>query len=440
MPQAMVARVTCPNCQNQFQTPVEQILDVKNDPGAKGRLLNGMVNVSVCPHCNARGGLGIPFLYHDPENELALVYMPMEAGRDDMERQKAIGQLTSAVMDDLPPEERKAYLLQPQVFLTLENMINVVLEKEGITPEMIEAQKAKAELLKRMLEAEDKVLETMITENDASIDPEFLAILSMNIEMAYATQQTADVERLLAVRSKVIELSSEGKVAQARAQAIETLRENPTREKLLELLVESEDEVSREMLVLSARPLLDYAFFQALTSKIDAESDEAEKKRLTALRTEILGVRDRIDEETKALLAERAALLRDLLLSDDPEALARQRAQEIDQAFLSILSSNMEEARTAGDTETLESLQAIWALVLKLMEETLPPEVRLFNRLMSAEDEAEVDKLLEDNQPLVTEHLTQFIEEAATRLEESGGPEVTARITLLKEKVKTLLG
>ena len=164
MSQVLLARTTCPNCQNQVQTPAEQILDVRKDPNAKMRVLNNLVNVTVCPHCGMRGALNMPFLYHDPDQELALVYMPMEVGRDNMEQQQLIGNLTSAVMNDLPPEERKAYLLQPQMFLTMENLSNKILEADGITPEMIAEQKAKAELLQRMLDASsDEVLEAMIT-------------------------------------------------------------------------------------------------------------------------------------------------------------------------------------------------------------------------------------------------------------------------------------
>ena len=75
MPQVMLARVTCPNCRNSFQTPVEQILDVRADPSTKIRVLNGLVNVAVCPHCGMRAALNLPFLYHDPDKELALVYI-----------------------------------------------------------------------------------------------------------------------------------------------------------------------------------------------------------------------------------------------------------------------------------------------------------------------------------------------------------------------------
>ena len=64
MSQVMLARVTCPNCSNQFQAPVEQILDVGTDPNAKMRVLNGLVNVL---NQNAYMGQPVPHgLVHEP--------------------------------------------------------------------------------------------------------------------------------------------------------------------------------------------------------------------------------------------------------------------------------------------------------------------------------------------------------------------------------------
>jgi hypothetical protein len=420
---------------------VEQVLDVKQDPSAKMRVLNGLVNVAACPHCGARGALGLPFLYHDPDRELALVYMPMEAGRHDLERQQAIGKLTSAVMDNLPPEERKAYLLQPQVFLTLENLSNRILEADGVTPEMIEEQKAKSELLQRMIRAtSDEVLEAMIRENDAAIDADFFRALALNLEIAQAMGQEADVPRLLVLRSKLLELSTEGQTIRARGEMLEALRAEPTRDKLLELLIQASDENTRELLVVFGRPLLDYLFFQSLTSRIEAVSDADERERLTTVRSQVLEVRDRIDAQTRALYEERSALIRDLLLSDDPEALARRRFQELDQAFLNLLGANLEEAQAAGDGEAIRSLRALWDLVFRLMEESLPPELQLLNRLLAVEDDAEIDALLQRNRDLVTERLVQVIEQSEARTREEGASETADRLALVLEKVQAMAG
>jgi hypothetical protein len=440
MPHVLLARVTCPSCQNQFQTPVEQVLDVKKDPSAKMRVLNGMVNVAACPQCGVGGALGLPFLYHDPDKELALIYMPMEAGRDNLERQRLIGNLTSAVMSDLSPEERKGYLLQPQEFLTLENLVNRILEADGVTPEMIAEQKAKAELLGRMLDASsEEVLEAMIKANDDAVDADFLRMLTVNIEVAQSTGQAADEQRLLALRDKLLELSSEGRVLKARGEVLDALRAEPTRDKLVELLVQAPDAQTRQVLVTFGRPLLDYLFFQSLTSRIDAATDKGERERLTALRSEILEIRDRLDEEARALYEERSALLRDLLLSDDPETLARRRFQELDQAFFNLLAANLEEARSAGDDEAVRALQEIWGVVLQLVEETLPPETRLLNRLMVADNDEQIERLLRENRDLVTEPLIQVMEQAEADMREEGSVESAERLARVLEKARAVL-
>jgi hypothetical protein len=444
MPQ-MIARITCPNCQTQFQVPVEQVIDVRADPSAKGRVLSGVVNAAVCPKCGMGGGLNLPFLYHDPDKELAFVFMPMEAGRSDVERQQAIGKLTTEVMNSLPPEERKGYLLQPQVFFSMENLINKLLEAEGITPEMIEAQQAKADLLRRMAEVEsDEELEAMIKENEDAIDTEFFRLLAVNLQIAQSTGQEAGLERLTALREKLLEMTDLGRKVKGQEEALEALRANPARETLLDLLVEAPNEETREMLVIFGRQLvdLDYRFFQALTSRIDAASDEGERERLTELRKEVLQVRDRFEEAERALLEERAALLRDLLLSSDPENLARRRFAEMDQVFLTVLAAEMQEAQETGNEGAAKSLQGIWELLLRLSEESLPPSVRLLNRLMAVEDEGDIDKLLQANRPLVTAQFVELLEraQAGVQEDEEAPPESAERLALVAAKAKALLG
>ncbi|MFL7793368.1 MAG: CpXC domain-containing protein [Anaerolineae bacterium] len=442
MPQ-MIARITCPNCQNQFQVPVEQVIDVRADPGAKGRVLNGLVNMAICPNCGAGGALGMPFLYHDPDKEMAFVYMPMEAGRTDVERQQAIGKLTTEVMNSLPPEERKGYLLQPQVFFSMENLLNKLLEMEGITPEMIEAQKATVALLQRMVETEaDDELEALIKENEEAVDDEFFRLLAINMQILQSSRQEAGLQRLMAVREKLLELTEMGQKVKAQEGLVKALQADPSRETLLDQLIKAPDEEAREVLLLVGRQLVDYLFFQKLTARIDATSDAAEKKRLTALRQEVLSVRDRLDEADRAMLDRRTALLRDLLLSSDPENLARRRMAEIDQTFLAMLVSEMQEAQEEGNEEAIKSLQAVWELLMRLSEESLPPVVRLLNRLMAVEDEGDIDKLLQANRALVTPEFVGLLEQAQAGMQEDeeAPPESVERLALVVAKAKLLLG
>ncbi|MEA3374723.1 MAG: CpXC domain-containing protein [Chloroflexota bacterium] len=440
MPQQRVARVTCPACNQPFDARVEQILDVGEDPSVKTRLLNGLINVAQCPHCGSQGALNVPFLYHDPENELALVYMPMDMGGDREQREQTIGRLTRRVMDQLPAEKRRAYLLQPEVFLTMDNLTKRILKEEGVTEEMLEEQREKAELLQRMAEAaSDESLEAMIEANDEKIDELFFYMLTQNLELAQATGQDEAAQTLRHLRDKLLELSTEGQAIRARNEMLEALRDEPNRDKLLELLVETEDKATREMLVSFGRPMMDYLFFQNLTAKIKATSDQEEKQRLTDLRREILDIRDRLDEEAQALYEARSALLRDLVMSDDPRELARRRIDEIDEAFLNVLGANLQQAHKREDEDTLEALREVWGVVMGLMEEAMPPELRLINRLMAAEEEDHIERLLEESKDLVTERMVQFIEETEAKAREEGDLETAEQMALVSEKMSTIL-
>jgi hypothetical protein len=46
--------------------------------------------------------------------------------------------LISQVTNRLPAEKRKAYLLRPQSFLTIESMLERILAADGITKEMLD--------------------------------------------------------------------------------------------------------------------------------------------------------------------------------------------------------------------------------------------------------------------------------------------------------------
>jgi hypothetical protein len=419
---------------------VQQILDVKEDPNARVRVLNGIINVARCPHCGAQGAMTAPFLYHDPDKELALVYMPMEAGGDREQREQIIGRLTRRVMDRLPAEQRKAYLLQPDVFLTMDNLTKRILKEEGVTEEQLEEQRQKAELLRRMVQvASDEALEAMIEENDEAIDETFFYMLTRNLELAQAAGGETEAQKLRQVREKLLELSSEGQAIQERNETLAALRDEPQRDKLLELLVEARDKETREMLVAFGRPMLDYLFFQSLTSKIEAAGDQEEKARLTELRKEILDTRDRLDEEAQALYEARAVLLRDLLTSDDTKEMARRRISEIDEAFLNVLGANLEQAHKREDEETLAALREIWKVVTGLMEEAMPPELRLINRVMAAEDEEEIERLLQEGKNLVTQRMVQFVDKTEAEAREEGDLKTAEQMALVSEKMGSML-
>ncbi|HIE38493.1 MAG TPA: hypothetical protein EYH30_04860 [Anaerolineales bacterium] len=436
-----LARVTCPNCNQPFTAPLEQVLDVELDPSAKARLLSGQVNIVVCPHCGMGGSVNMPFIYHDASKDLALVFLPMEAGRHDLERQQLIGSLSRAVMNQMPPEQRKSYLLNPQVFFTYDSLTKRVLEADGITPEMIETQKAKADLLRRLLEAPtSEARSTLIGENEPLLDDEFFHILYANLAQAEAMGRQDLVQRMLEVRTLLFEQTVLGRRLAARAEALQALQTQPTREKLVDLLLGSDDPETRSALITFGQPLVDYLFFQTITQRIEATEDETERKRLEDLRQEVLSIREEMKEQARQVVDARLALVQDLVTTEKPELLARRRLPELDELFFSVLAAEIEQARQDEEFEAAARLHEIWQLTMGLIQEQIPPEMILLTRLLEAEDIEEIRQLLEANHQLVTEPFVEILKQVEQELKERGesGPakRATAALAMAQTMVK----
>ncbi len=207
-----------PQLQWAFRQPGNDGDRRRSKSRGKGLFLSGQVNIAVCPNCGHAGMLSTPLVYHDPEKELLFTYVPAELGLPEAEQQRAIGDLTNQVMTALPPEERKGYLLRPRSFLRLEGMIEAILEADGITPEMLAAQRAKASLLEQLLPVSDsEARQAIVQENNAQIDYEFFQLLTLNLQMAQAEGNEQAVEQILDLRTQLLDWTSTGQeVAAAR--------------------------------------------------------------------------------------------------------------------------------------------------------------------------------------------------------------------------------
>jgi len=187
-------QVSCPQCRQQIPANIEQLFDVTQDPGAKQRLLGGLSNVVNCQFCGYHGRLATPIVYHDADKELLLTYFPPELSMPLNEQEKTIGPLIKKITDNLPAEKRKAYLLNPQANLTYESMVETILGKDGITPEMIKEQQDRLMLIERLLQASSPdVRSEMIKQNEKLIDEQFFALFSRLMPRTANAEQDAVV-------------------------------------------------------------------------------------------------------------------------------------------------------------------------------------------------------------------------------------------------------
>lgn len=440
-----VTSINCPNCRTPLTVPVQQIIDAQADPEAKSMLLSGQLNMVVCPSCGFRGALNTPFVYHDADLELALVYMPMELGATDLERQKAIGDLTNHLMQGLPAEARKGYLLQPRTFLTVENLVDALLEKDEVTRELLEAQERRIELLEelRHMDPEDTLaLAEFAGTHDDEIDVLFFQILDIVTSISEQGDGAGEVARMRQLRDILLEKTTAGRSLMAQQQAVEALNADPTRATLVEQLVATDDDIVREALVTVGRHLLDYAFFQELTARIDAAEsagDTASKEKLSALRRQVQDIRDEVDIRAAAVLTARAQLLRNLLLEDDPKEVLQRHVNEIDEAFFGVLATNIEEAENEGRQDVVARMQSIGDTAIQLLNEFLPQELRLVNQLASAESDEQIRHLLEDERESLNSEFVQLLESAAADLEQSERSAAAGRLRYAAEQTKLML-
>lgn len=405
-----------------------QIVDVGRDPGLKSALLSGRLT-----------NLAAPFIYHDPSKQIAYVLMPMELNLRDNDQQRIIGQLTQQVMRGLPEDAPRAYLLQPQMYFTLQSLIEAILEKDGVTPEVLRAQQEKVELLRELVRSPDEAsLRAKARENDVKVDAAFFDILSASIEANLNAGREQAANQLGGLQQLLIQETTYGKKVGARMALLEAFQKSPTREVLLEQLVSAPDTESREMLIALGRQLLDYAFFQQLTQKIEAANPE-EKDRLIALRKEIQDTRDKVDEASRAFMQEKVALIQAIVSSKDPLQTAQEREAEIDDAFFSVLQANAQEAQRRGDEQTLKALSAVNEIAMQIVAERQPPEVQMINALLSANYPEETGKMLEELKDVADDRLIGVMAQFADQLAQQDRTELAAKMTKVMVQARGIL-
>ncbi|HSJ53750.1 MAG TPA: CpXC domain-containing protein [Anaerolineae bacterium] len=437
--------VTCPNCRTRFGTPVLTIVDAAQDPQARSMFLSGQLNVAVCPNCGHAGVLGTPIVYHDPEKELLLTYVPTELSLPEVEQQRVVGDLTNRVMTSMPPEQRKGYLLRPRNFIRLESMIEAVLEAEGVTREMMDAQRARVALLERLLRTpSEDARRTIVQENDSQIDYEFLQLLTLNLQMAQQQGQDQAVQQLHALRQELLQWTAAGQEVAARQEAIRELGDQVTREELLAKLVaaaEAGQEAKVETMVAVARPLVDYIFYQQLTERIEAAEQAGEQERaraLTGLRQAVLELTAELDAEMEELAAEAMALLEQIVESEDVEQALLANLPRIDQLFMELLADQMRTAEARGDAARTEKLRRVGDSLMAIVEESQPPQVLLINHLLTAEYPEGTRALLQENRATVDQEFLELMEMIAQDLAREGRHELAERLEQIRQQAGAL--
>ena len=419
-------QIACPRCRQPVVVQIEQLFDVTSDPGAKQRLLGSISNFVLCQNCGYNGPLATPIVYHDNEKELLLTYFPSELGMPVNEQEKQFGPLITQVMNHLPPEKRKAYLLRPQGFLTYQSLIERILAADGITPEMIQAQKKRVSLVERLLGASTTDARAEILKQDTTlIDAEFFSIFNRLMEGAQASGQEQYIAQMKAIQLELLTGTEYGRKVSAQAnemqEAIKILQaagKKLDREKLLDILIDAPNDDRINALVSLVRPALDYTFFQSLTGRIEKRSGD-QRTKLEVLREKLLEITRQYDKLAEEEYKRANELLNTLLAADDIQQATTAHIQEINDAFVQILNHALQEANQKNDTARMPKLQQIVNVLQQAAAP--PPELALMETLLDAKDETALDKMLEEHAQEITPEFISILASILARSEEQTG-------------------
>lgn len=434
--------VPCPNCRQPVLIDLTRLFDLNSDPQAKDALLSGSANTFQCPNCHYQGVYPTPLVYHDPDKQLLLTYFPPELNTPITEQEKTIGPLIKKVMDDLPPEKRKAYLFKPQTMLTRQRLLETILEADGITPEMMKVQQEKLLLLQQLVNISPESLPVQISQNDEKIDEELFVLLSRLAQASAAAGDQQSVQALSNLQQALLQHSTVGKAAALQASetraAINELQElskaGITRENLLDLLVKNtESEIRLTTIASMARGGLDYTFFQTLTDKIDQTTGE-EQTRLVTLREKLLTIVEAVDEAMKAQVEESQKLLQDILAAEDIAAATEEALPKINQAFTGVLNSELTTAQKTDDTAKLTKLVVIVS-VLRAAS-TSGAVLQVIEEMLQLETAEERQNVLEAAGEAINDEFSQTLSSLISQVESQGDqPELIEKLKEINREV-----
>jgi len=425
-------QVSCPNCRQPILAEINQLFDINVDPSAKSKLLSGGINQIQCPHCAFQGNLATPIVYHDPEKELLLTFIPPEIGLPRNEQERMIGNLINQVVDKLPQEKRKGYLLNPQTTLTLQGLLERILEADGITKEMIQAQQQKLSLIQRLVSAADQSVQDEIAKQEESqIDAEFFALLNRLAEAALASGDRESAQKLAELQKNLLSTTAYGKELQEQTKEVETALadlkaagKELSRDKMLDLVINAPNEIRLSALVSFARPIMDYTFFQMLSERIDRARADG-RSRLVELRTKLLEMTQAIDKQLEEHVRQTRELINKILQTQDVVGAMQQMLSLVDEIFIHEVNQLLEEARRQGDLDKSTKLQKILEVI---QQASSSPELELIEEYLDSPDETSMRNFLETNQAAITSEFLDLLVNIAAQVQSGDDKELAKHV------------
>jgi hypothetical protein len=443
-------QVNCPNCSAAYTAAVFTIVDLGANPELRSPLMGSQINTAVCSSCGAGGPLGVPLMVHDPEHEFLGVVVPGQTRLDDIQLQKVIGEMSKALMERLPSDQRRGYMLQVQQFLDWDSILEKLWGFEGVTPEMLRRRREQSDLIGSLMRlgSDQGAMQLVVDRKKALVDREFFALLGQVISAVAAQGESERHEALLNLRTNLLETTEAGqelKSWESQVQeALGKLGPNTTRADLLDLLLEywmegDNGEAIATAVLSAAAALTDYQFLLDLADRLENSNDPEERSALIALRERIVAIGEQRNQSQQEAVQQVQAVLQEVLQAPDTDAALQEHNDQINEMFLGVLASNVQQAEKNGAAFAAQRLRMIYEKALAIVEQRLPPELKLLNRLLSAPSEGQLRQLLQENRSDLSQEFVDALKTLEQRFRSEGNAPLASRVGSIRGQVALML-
>jgi hypothetical protein len=449
------ASLQCPNCGAPIQAIIETVIDPARDPNAKTRLLSGRANAVQCSNCGATAAMATPLLYHDSAKELLLTFVPMELNLSKEQSERAIGEMMKELTGSLKPEQMRGYLFQPRQMLTLQGMIDTILQADGVTPQMMEEQRARVRLLEELLNTPPDMLAARVAPIDAQIDEPFMQMMGIMAQRVADEGQMQLAQALIGLQERLVELTSYGKTLIARAEAqqatvqavADDLNALPGAQAgqvdfgaFADLALRyAEDDQRLQALVGIARAALDTRFFDALDGRINAAQGEA-KAQAEAVRTRIQQLTAMVDQQANQAVSDATAILQALVSAPDLDDAIAQSLPLLDETFMAVLGANIQEAERRADIQASARLKGVYEAVMRAVRGTMPPELMFINDLLASNTPEEARARVQAEAGQYGPALLEMLDSVETAMASRGQEVILQRLAFLRSEITAVVG
>jgi hypothetical protein len=362
--------------------------------------------------------------------QFCFVHIPQQllASANSGEIEKFVGSVTNMLMNALPTEAPRGYLLAPRRFLTMQSLIEAVFEGDGVTKEMLDNQRKRVEIISAMLEAMqqgDAALFEVIQKHSADIDDEFKSTLAAFLDASQMSGDPQGIALLSQLQSKLAQFAG-GEATFAYEQ-------------LIEQLLNAEDDTARKTIIVANQDVVDYTFFDIIKTQIEQAQQQADDQRtaeLTHIQEYVVTVYQALQAELEQSFIKAGETLDAIFMADDVEAALHDHVASFDDVFMNLVAGQITMAERAGDNATVERLTMIATRIPQIKEAALSPEDRVVNALITAENPT---RYIRENIGDITGAVVKRLNEVAEEYTTKGKTEEAERVRRIAREAGAML-